>query len=262
MIRKQNQAVDSLEVWERLAGPKSRDQWKDHRSAKESAKAWLGGDGAGEIPKEIRTLFSDHPAFSQVTEWEAEPEGLVSFDGFRGPANIDVLARMKDELGRFVMAVEAKADESFGPLVGRVLAAALERRLASPRSQGIVRVEQLASSILGPAEGRVPRMHQIRYQLLTATAAALARAHELDADRAVLMIHEFRTPKTDARRLRRNRDDLGRFLTRLGSTSPEEVFERRLVGPFKVPGGERFPDPADLYVGKAVREVSSGEKTL
>ncbi|MEX2530801.1 MAG: hypothetical protein WD960_08510 [Gemmatimonadota bacterium] len=259
MIRKHGQPIDSLEVWERLAGPKSPIQWQDDRSAKECARAWLGDTGDPEIPEEIRAVLERHPEFSEIGEWEAEPECLVTFDRFGGPANIDVMATMKDQRGRFVLAVEAKADESFGPLLGRALAAALERKLASPTSKGIARIEELVPAILAPARGRVPKAHQVRYQLLTAVAAALSKAHAIQASRAVVFIHEFRTARTDERHLARNRQDLERFLVRLGCTHPQDVFDGHLVGPFSVPGGERFPDPADLYLGKAVRRI--GERS-
>lgn len=256
MIRKQGQVIDNLEVWERLAGPKSAVQWQDDRSAKECARAWLGHTSEPGIPEEIRAVLEGHPAFSEIVDWEAEPESLVPFDQFGGPANIDMMATMEDQFGRFVVAVEAKADESFGPLLGRALAAALERKLATPTSNGIARIEQLAPAILAPAKGRVPKAHQIRYQLLTAVAAALSRAQLVKASRAVVIIHEFETGRTDERYLARNRQDLSRFLVRLGCASPEDVFKGRLVGPFSVPGGGRFPDPADLYFGKAVRRIA------
>jgi hypothetical protein len=255
MISRNGQTIDSLELWQRLAGPRSAVQWQDDRRAKECARAWLGEGGTPRIPDEIRAVLGSHPAFSEILAWEAEPECLVPFDRFSGPANIDMMATMEDQFGPFVVAVEAKADESFGPLLGHAFAAALERKLASPTSNGIARIEELASAVLAPAAGRVPKAQLLRYQLLTAVAAALSRAQAVGASRAVVMIHEFETRRTEERHLARNRRDLTRFVQRLGCDRPQEVFDGRLVGPFKVPGGGHFPDPADLYVGKAGRKI-------
>jgi hypothetical protein len=187
--------------------------------------------------------------------WEAEPECLVAIDQFSGPANIDVLVTASDDRGAFAMVVEAKADESFGPLIGDAFAAALERRIASPGSKGLARLEQLATSILSPPLGRVPRAQHLRYQLLTATAAVLSKAASIRADRAVVIVHEFQTSRTEEKNLARNRIDLLRYLTRLGFEQADTVFDGALVGPVRVPGGAAYPEPAALYFGKATRRL-------
>jgi hypothetical protein len=255
MIRKNDTTIASLESWERLAGPKRSGQWQDHRSAKECARAWLGGDGGIGIPAEIARVLASSEDFSEITAWEAEPECLVRFDGYGGPANIDVLVVASDARGAFPVIVEAKADESFGPILGDAFTSALERRLASPSSRGLARLEQLATSILPPSTGGVPHAREIRYQLLTATAAALAKAGEMRVDRAVVMVHEFQTSATDARKLEQNRRDLLRFLTRLGGEDAETVFEGKLLGPIALPGAAPFEKPPALYFGKAVRRM-------
>lgn len=257
MIRKRGQTIDSIELWERLASPKSSIQWKDHRSAKECARAWLGALGNVAIPTEVLQVLATSSDFSEITIWEAEPECLVPFDEFTGPANIDVLVTGSDTRGPFAMAVEAKADESFGSLLGDAFASALERRLANPSSKGVARLGQLAASILPPANGKVPRAQHMRYQLLTATAAALATAKSIGANRAVVMIHEFRTKATDPKKLDENQRDLTRFLDRLGFEKSEEVFTGKLVGPVTVPSGAAFAQPPRLYFGKAVRRFEA-----
>ena len=256
MIRKHGRIVDSIELWQELASPKSSIQWKDGRSAKECARAWLGDAGSGgAIPPEIVQVLLSTGHFSGITHWEAEPESLVPFDEFSGPANIDVLVTGSDGQGAFAMAIEAKADEPFGPLLGDAFAAALERKLASPTSKGVARLEQLAASILPPANGKIARAQHIRYQLLTATAAALTKAKAIGAARAVVMIHEFQTSATDAERLGDNRRDLLRFLQRLGFVDSTDALTGKLLGPVQVRGGAGFADPPALFFGKAVRRV-------
>jgi len=255
MIRKGDVVLDSLERWREHAGPKSPDQWTDHRSAKESARAWLDTNPPS-IPPELLAPVVRHPDFGPIETWQAEPESLVYFDAFGGPANLDVLLTAEDEHGPFSVAIEAKADEPFGSLVHDAFASALERALEREGSNGIARIEQLAKAILGPrAKGR-PGVQRIRYQLLTACAGAIAAALRIGADRTVLMIHEFRTARTETEKLRENQRDLVRFLGRLGVEEPGPAVGGRLLGPISVPGFPLFDEVPRLYVGKAVREVS------
>lgn len=260
MIRKGEVVLDDLDKWRHHAGPKSREQWVDHRSAKESARTWLEEDPPA-IPAELVHVLTSSPDFGELHRWEAEPEALVAFDQFGGPANLDVLLTGVDEYGPMVMAVEAKADEPFGQLVHDALGNALERGLAQAHSNGVARIEQLAQAILGPRAKEQPDIRRIRYQLLTATAAAIAAGIRAEADRAVLMIHEFRTPRTEADKLERNQHDLHAFLERLGAESPERVASGGLCGPLVLPGAPLFDHMPRFYVGKALREVAGGAPT-
>ncbi len=69
-IRKRDVLIDSLEAWEKHAGPKSSVQWVDGRSAKEAARAWLEGEGLA-LPAEVAAAVDTHPAFGPVIRWEA-----------------------------------------------------------------------------------------------------------------------------------------------------------------------------------------------
>jgi len=257
MIKKGSQVLSSLEEWERYAGPKSAVQWQDYRSAKECARSWLERDDPARIPEELERVLTAHPDFGAIREWEAEPEALVSFDQYGGPANIDVMVSGRDDHGGFTMAVEAKADEHFGPLVGRAMSEALERRLGNQRSRGLARIEELAEQLLGPAKKGQPRLHTIRYQLLTASAAALAEAERTGAGRAVVMVHEFDTPRTESENHKENGRDLVRYLTRLGEEDAARVLKGELVGPMAVPGSGKSGRAVPLYVGKATKLVAA-----
>ena len=259
MIKKGNQVLTSLEEWERFAGPKRAVHWQDYRSAKECARAWLERNDSTRIPEELERVLTSHPDFGAIREWEAEPESLVAFDEYGGPANIDVLVSGRDDRGTFTMVVEAKADESFGPLVGRAVTDAVERRMKNPRSRGVARIGELAEQVLGPAKKGQPRLHMIRYQLMTATAAALAEAKRTEASRAVVMVHEFETPRTRVQNRSRNGRDLVRFLTRLDVVDAERVLEGEFVGPIAVPGGTKIDSSIPLYIGKATRVVAMRE---
>jgi hypothetical protein len=173
MIHKSHTRLTTLEDWRIHAGPKSTVQWQDHRSAKESARAWLGA-GPG-IPEEIREVLEAHPKFGPLETWSAEPEARVRFDSFRGePANLDILVEGRDDRGPVVMAVEAKADETFGQTLDGAWAAAEARLEKRPGSKGIARLEQLLWAVLGVEPKAIASVAHLRYQLLTGTAALLS----------------------------------------------------------------------------------------
>ena len=261
MITKGSQPICDLETWLRLAGPKTKEQWKDGRSAKESARAWLERTPAC-VPAEVGQALSAHPDFGRILPgWSAEPEARVSFDSFRGePSNLDVLVTARDEEGQLVIAVEAKADEPFGKTVEDTLHQARKRKQENPRSRRIDRLERLAAAILGVPGDRLPDIGKLRYQLLTASAAALAEAQRQSARRAVVIIHEFKTSKTTDQRHLENAEDLNAFVRRLSDGVVTTVAEGTVRGPFELPGHPLIDPPIRFYIGKAVRNLrSSGE---
>ena len=114
----------------------------------------------------------------------------------------------------------------------------------------------LATSLLPPPRRGLPPLRLLRYQLLTAVAGSLAWARQREAPRAVLVIHEFHTSQTSARKLQGNALDLDLFVTRLTAGTVRGLAVGSLVGPIRVPGDPLFDKPADLYLGKIVRRVS------
>lgn len=253
-IAKNGKEILSLEDWETRAGPKSPGHWKDGRSAKEAARAWIAA--AGSLPAEVNAVLLTHQAFSRISNWDAEPEARLQFDSFAGePRNSDLVIYANDVHGPFVIAVEAKADESFGEPVARALAAAVERRLKNPRSNGVARIEQLAAALLGPRVGREPQLGDLRYQLLTATAGALCAAERIGAKRAVVLVHEFITAATSDDMHFSNAADLTLFVRRISHNAVLAVDPGHLYGPFVVPGEPLLSAGVQLFVAKAMRNL-------
>ena len=98
---------------------------------------------------------------------EAEPEAQLHFDDLPGePRNADLAVLVHDEFGEFVMTVEGKADESFGDTVAETLAAAVERKLENPASQGVRRSRAIGRrpvrSEEGPESGVARRPRSLR----------------------------------------------------------------------------------------------------
>lgn len=249
MLHKSHHPLTTLDDWQHHAGPKSPVHWQDFRSAKETARHWLAALPA--LPADVSATLASHPDFSPVTDWSAEPELQLRFDGRRGePRNTDLLVLARDAHGPFVVAVEAKADETFGQPVAEAVADALERLAANPRSGGVARIADLVASLLPEATSGAATVTELRYQLLTASAGVLAYAKAHYIARAVLLVQEFVTPKTTDARHAANADDLDRWLHRVSSGRFAKVGDGELLGPITVPGEPLFPEPPALYVGK------------
>lgn len=245
--------IKTLEEWEQKAGPKSKDHWADGRSAKEVARTWLE---SSQIPVEVLTMIASHSSFGKIEKWTAEPEAKIPFDSFAGePRNSDLVVHAEDEFGPFVIAVEAKADEPFGELIPDALTAAVERYLVNNKSNGITRIKQLLAALFGAKRPGEPSLKQIRYQLLTACAGALAIAESRGCDRAVTLIHEFTTNRTLTEKHQANAVDLDNFVKRLSHGAATFIATGKLHGPFTVPGAPLFSNPVKLFLGKAVRDL-------
>jgi hypothetical protein len=157
-----------------------------------------------------------------------------------------------------VIAVEAKADESFGPTVGEALKAAHVRLDENPRSKGLVRIEELTASLFG-RDITDPVVSSLRYQLLTACAGALSEAARLSWARALMLVHEFVTDSTADKKHRRNSADLNQFVSVLSRSSIETVATGEIAGPIEVPGAPLFAGGTGLFIGKVTRRMRTGD---
>lgn len=250
-IRTAKGVITSVESWFSLAPPKGkRLHWVDGRSAKELAKAWFA-TGVACVPDPLRALMDSHPDFTALTWEHGEPEAKIRFDRIKGePRNTDLMIRAKDDGGTIAISIEAKTDEPFGSLVGDAMADALDRHTANPRSKALDRIERLVESLLPAKAPALPNLRSLRYQLLTATAGALAWAERCGSDRAVLVVHEFRSDLASHASQASNHADFDRFIRRIaGSNMQDNLKLGRLAGPISVRGDPLFAQPAKLYFG-------------
>lgn len=234
--------MTSIDEWHRFAPPKQRHtHWKDRRSAKENARAWI--DAAPELQPDIARTLAACSDMAPLREWRGEPEARIPIDRFRGEQpNIDLLLIAADDHGPVVIAIEAKADEPFGDILSDQHRKARHAHAANPRSKRVARIETLLDRFaLDIKDHQVTRL---RYQLLTATAAVLAEAERRSSERAMLIVHEFVTPLTVAERRERNATDLDRFLS-AAFGHPGRLAPGTVAGPIDVKGAP------NLYVGKA-----------
>lgn len=217
IITKKDSKIRTVEQWFALAPPKGgSEQWVPGRSAFECARAWCPDGGGPCIPPELLALLSSRAETQNVTITSATPEHRVPFDDLRGePRNADVAAVGDDANGRLAINIEAKADEPFDQYVCDVLLSAARRIAADEPTNSVKRIQNLAHSILPPRVNAACSLGELRYQLLTGIARAIAFAAEVGANRAAFLVHEFITDRTDDEKHRMNGQDLDNFVLRL-----------------------------------------------
>lgn len=233
----------SLTDWAALGGPQSATQWRDGRSAKECARAWLR-TGQPAVPAELAALFASHAMTAGLVVQAATPEVETSLDDLRGKGRFHDLVLEGDASGsRTVVCIEAKADERFG---NDVVADARRKALAAnPRSMVGQRIDLLTRALFAPGVA----VDQLRYQLLYAVAATLIEARKRDAEVAVFVVHEFVFPgHVDAQKLADNAADLDAFVLAMGVATPPPLGQ--LVPVPAVPGGKFVPAGMPLLIGK------------
>lgn len=255
-IMKNGQEILSVDQWFELAPPKGGDeQWVTGRSALECARAWFADEGPC-VPAELIALLVSHPDTSGAVVRFITPEQRVRFDRLRGePRNADIVALADHPAGLIAISIEAKADEPFALRVGDVLDNHVRAIAADERTNGVARIQQLARALLPPLAPGTLNLGTLRYQLLTALAGAVAFAVENQSSRAVLIIHEFVSGRTDHAKHRGNSHDLDAFVARLTAGRIRSLQPGTLVGPIEIPGRPLFLRPPAVYIGKAVRTL-------
>jgi hypothetical protein len=196
-------------------------------------------------------LLASNATLGAVLLEEAEPEVRVAIDDLPGePRNADLVALGRAGDTRVAVSVEAKAAEPFGDYVKDVLRRADALIAEGDRTNVPQRVQALSQAILGVD---ATSALDIRYQLLTATAGALAYGRQSGA--AVFVVHEFISAHGQAEALRENAADLSRFVARLSKGFLKSLKPGILEGPFRVPGNQYVPGNVPLYVGKIQSQV-------
>jgi hypothetical protein len=267
IISKNGAEIRSVDEWFTHAKPKKGiDQWKDGRSAKECARAWCPQTGDPCVPRELVMLLDSHADMQGAAVHSVTPEQPVRFDRLRGePRNADIVMLAQSALGSIAISVEAKADEPFDLPVRDILNGAVRKIAMDERTEIVTRIQSLARSLLPPPTDATKPLGDLRYQLLTGVAGAIAFATQVKAPRAVFLVHEFISDETTAENMARNASDLDAFVARLTGGRVLSLSVGKLEGPLlQTSGAPLFrpsvaspaPTPA-LYIGKAQRDLRS-----
>jgi hypothetical protein len=238
--------IRTLDEWKLLAPPKKGGlQWVEGRSAMEVARAWVGG-GEPAIPSGFAQLLDSHKLTQGFVCEEVYPEHVTRLDEFRGEHRNHDLLLVGFAAGRkTVIGVEGKNDESFGQLVGAYHA---EKSAGGAPSKVPERIERLVETLFG--HGPEPAA-LLRYQLLTASVGTLIEAEARCAERAVLVVHVFRSIGSKAANLAANASDYAAFVHAFDPAAATD--DGLMSGPFAVPGSELRP----LLIGKVTTDLTS-----
>jgi len=246
-IAKNEQPIATIEDWEKLASPAGgSSQWVDGRSAKECARHWTSYIVKGRaLPGDILTTLFSEGDLGHVYAWTAEPEAKQSFDDAGGNTrNCDLEVQGCSKAGKFLLSIEAKADESFGKTLTEQRLEAEATLAEKPKSQQLSRRNELEKRLLSDTTFSPNRVY---YRLLTATAGAIEKAKRIEARHSILLIHEFVTNRTQANKRMRNHEVLNYF-TSLLSGREIDLAENTLIDPIDVAYISKGETPL-FYIG-------------
>ena len=207
-----NNGINDIDTWFQSAPPMGgTKQWKDGRSAKELARYMTANYPA--VPKEIEDSLSFFVGKNACFDWAAEyvtdflPFGLGKGEG----RNHDAFMFNSD----IVVGIEGKADESLG---SQLIGDALEN--------ASVNKKQRINGLIQMLFGDVPENHKnIRYQLVTASAATLLEATKKNVKKAILMVIVFKkNGYYSEEKIASNNADIQNFLNDISAKENGEYY--------------------------------------
>jgi Domain of unknown function (DUF6946) len=244
---RQGKEITDVRSWGRHAKPASAKHWKKDRSAMELARSWTDAHG----PEAVRELLDRVTGTANFEAKRGIAEAQTHFDEFRGPRNHDLLIVGEAAGGTTVVSIEGKVDESFGQTLEEYRAAARRRIAKKQPTNALDRMQGLTKAIGGWDAGADPKRMQLRYQLFSAVAGAVAAAVDEEADQAVFLVHELQTKQLNEKKAKQNDEELRQFLYVVFGEVVTGDDPSWLIGPLKLAGGsERIPKTMPLYVGK------------
>jgi hypothetical protein len=167
-------ASTGFETWRaRLADPEKH--WRDGYSAKLTAESWEAAKG---LPTEIARLLGAE-AILQL----ALIEHKVPLAGGGADSQCDVFALARADNRDIAMAVEAKVNEPFGPL--------LSEWFDTPSPGKIKRLRAICEMLGLPDPVATPLSGDLRYQLFHRTAAAVVEARRFHRPVAAMIVQSF-----------------------------------------------------------------------
>lgn len=240
IMNQAKEIIRTLDEWFKLAPPaRGKEHWKDGRSAKELAKAWMGSLSA-QMPAELKDLLLSHLDTRDFVPAWAIPEYKTKLDHLRGSGrHHDLVVMGETNALKTLISIEAKVDEPFGERIAAYLSRSIRN---NPRSQVPSRIDNLSRAIFGSQNIGV-----LRYQLLYAVAATLIEAKNRAAAMAAFIVHEFVPYGKRTKRALQNEESLQAFVKML---TGDTLKNGQLTGPIFVPGDCNVPGHIPLYVGK------------
>jgi len=207
-----NNGITDIESWFKNSPPMGGEkQWKEGRSAKELARYMTSV--YPNLPKELEDTLGDFVHKNAEFEWAAEyVTDFQSFGLGRGEGrNHDAFMFNSD----IVVGIEGKADESLGSqLIGDAFENASDNK--KHRINGMIQM----------LFDDTPEKHEnIRYQLVTASAATLLEATKKNVNKAILVVIVFKKNGCYSKeKIAANNTDIERFLKEISAKENGEYY--------------------------------------
>lgn len=237
-----NDPIRTTDEWFSKCPPQGKEvQWKDGRSAKETAKHWING-----APSEFLNLVKPLGVCIDVVY----PEHVTHFDANGGNGrNHDLLIIGKDKANKkVVISVESKADEPFGKYISEYKKEIAKKIAGGINTNAGKRINELLPAIV--LDKYSSQTDQIRYQLLTAIAGTFAEAKEQNAETAIFIIQTFISKEINKDKHEQNQKDLNYFLNLISDGKYSTIKDGDLLNIGKFPGNNSGLDKIELYIGK------------
>lgn len=233
---KRNVVISSIEEWFKYCPPaKGEKQWADKRSAKEMAKFWISIQNQNDF-----LLFLQKTNKDLILNY-AFPEMATEFDDYESPRKNDLCIYATDRNKKVLIAIEGKADEPFGNYVAKEWIDSINKKIENNKSEKINRIIGLYQRFDNNA-----LFLKLRYQLTYWIAGAIDEAKRNEMDTVFLIVQEFHSNKTEAKKIMVNKGDLDFFVNFISNSDFEKVNENEIIGPIK----NQFTKQINLYIGK------------
>lgn len=245
LLHKGGKTITDIDTWFRYAPPKGgAKHWQDGYSAKEFARSFFPPT----LPAELEALLATR--FNPPFEVEGEPERVIRIDALKGEhPNLDLAAVVSHSSGVAALAIEAKVEEPFGSIIGKILKPKTGK---GPSPGTIARIRALREALCQSLDKS--SFLKLRYQLLYGVAAALCHAKAQGCPAAIYVVYTVGKPS--AEKWTDNQKAYCDLLSTLGAASPDRIHEGELFGPVTVNGNDYIPKDVELYVGKVSRSAT------
>jgi hypothetical protein len=229
-VRRLHVAMTEPEDVVRYLGHQER-HWKAGRSAHALATLWFR---ANSIPQSVRSMLSTNPTFQSATLIDAFLERQVDLGTSGRHSQTDLLAIVGLEERIAVLAVEAKAGESFGEYVCEWLDGSENKN---------ARLRRLCATLGISVEAAAP----LRYQLLHRAASAVYEAKRYRSELAIMLVQSFADGEGGFA-------DFSEFLRAVGVK--DDVERNVLVGPIGCEGLSLYAGCLDDKIPDAASPLS------
>jgi hypothetical protein len=149
--------------------------WREGRSAYEVAHSWFT---ARDLPFSIRRVLVNDKTLEGVVLKKVVFEKKTKLDNQGRESQTDILAFVSTGTGSAVLGIEAKVDESFGPLVREW------------NDYGTGKLRRLVG-LLDRLGFKSASIGDLRYQLFHRVGATLIEAQNCKTDRAAMIVQSF-----------------------------------------------------------------------